>query len=111
MNERAELDKLTDRELVAYWNVLNTPCLKVDDGKIERHTTIVDDLLTSRNIPHEPGKRTELAEPAHDVLKIIRDARDYCAEHGEHPEMKIGDTVYQCFDDWAADLADTVLKD
>lgn len=58
MNEREELNALSDTELVAYWNILQTPGIKVDDGKTERHISIVSGLLTERNIPHEKGKRT-----------------------------------------------------
>lgn len=62
MDERQELDTMNDAELVAYWNILQAPCLKVDpDGKNERHKPIVSELLTERGIPHEDGKRTELA--------------------------------------------------
>lgn len=58
MNEKEELDKLTDIELVAYWNILQTPGIKVDDGKTERHIPIVSKLLDERNIPYKTGKRT-----------------------------------------------------
>lgn len=41
------------------------------------------------------------------ALEAIRDARDYHAEHGVYPP---GMGVDQCFDDWAADIASTVLE-
>lgn len=39
-------------------------------------------------------------------LQRIIHARDYHAEHGKYPPQ------YEivCFDDWAADIADTVLE-
>ena len=79
MNEREELDKLTDIELVAYWNILNTPGSKVDDGKTRRQTPIVSELLTERNIPHEKGKRTKSQEETqkedHSLEFLIYDER------------------------------------
>ena len=61
MNEAAALDALTDREAVAYWNILQFPVLVISDGKPERHRPIMDAILTRRGIPHQPGKRTVLA--------------------------------------------------
>lgn len=46
---------------------------------------------------------------AHDdmieALTRIRDARDYNADHGHYPPQY----GIVCFDDWAADIADTIL--
>lgn len=57
--EQAILDTMTDRELVAYWNILQFPVVVVgDDGKNERHLGMVSALLTERAIPHERGHRT-----------------------------------------------------
>ena len=57
--ERDQLDEMSDGELVSYWNILQTPCLKIDpDGDIERHAAIADELLDERGILHETGKRT-----------------------------------------------------
>jgi hypothetical protein len=57
--EMALLATMSDRELVAYWNILQFPVIIVgDDGKNERHLGIVDELLTLREIPHERGRRT-----------------------------------------------------
>lgn len=56
-----ELDKMTNKELVAYWNILqfNGRCIQVGDtDKNVRHTQLVDELLTKRSIPHQMGKRT-----------------------------------------------------
>jgi len=49
----------------------------------------------------------EALKLATDALTTIRDARDYCAVHGEYPPGYLGED--QEFDDWAADIADTVL--
>lgn len=38
-------------------------------------------------------------------LKQIRDARDEHAKSGKLPDAK-----YECFDDWAADVADSAIK-
>lgn len=56
--EKEQLDKMNDIELVAYWNILQTPGIKVDGGKTERHIPIVSRLLDERNIPYREGKRT-----------------------------------------------------
>jgi hypothetical protein len=56
-----ELDKMTNKELVAYWNILqfNGRCIQVGDtDKNARHTQLVDELLTKRSIPHQMGKLT-----------------------------------------------------
>ena len=39
-------------------------------------------------------------------LQRIAKARDHLAEHGHYPRYPDGPTDTQCFDDWAADLAD-----
>jgi hypothetical protein len=41
------------------------------------------------------------------ALKRIAFARDYCAEHGDYPRNMLGED--QQFDDWAADIATTVI--
>lgn len=43
------------------------------------------------------------------ALRTIRDARDHHANHGEYPEGTV-DPDYQCFDDWAADVAAKALS-
>lgn len=45
------------------------------------------------------------------ALTRIRNARDYHAEHGEYPQSPDGPSKDQCFDDWAADVADSVLPE
>ena len=52
---------MTDRELVAYWNILQFPGLVISDGKDDRHRGIVSALLTDRGIAHEAGHRTVAA--------------------------------------------------
>ena len=44
------------------------------------------------------------------ALIRIRNARDYRAEHGEYPQSPDGPGKGQCFDDWAADVADSACK-
>lgn len=60
MNESEQLDKMSDGELVAYWNVLQMGQRMIQDAeaknKTERHLPIVSELLAERNIPHEQGK-------------------------------------------------------
>ncbi len=51
MTEKQQLNTMTDRELVAYWNVMQFPGLVIGD-KTERHLPIVSDLLTQRGIAH-----------------------------------------------------------
>lgn len=44
------------------------------------------------------------------ALERIRDARDFCADHGGYPDPPAGpDTRTQSFDDWAADVAGAAL--
>ena len=42
-----------------------------------------------------------------DALRAIVEQREYHAEHGEYLPGTLGED--QCFDDWAADIAETVL--
>lgn len=42
-----------------------------------------------------------------DALRAIIEQRDYHAEHGSYRPGTMGED--QCFDDWAADIAETVL--
>ena len=42
-----------------------------------------------------------------EALKKIRDERDYLAEHGIYSPN--GPAAPDCFDDWAADIADTAI--
>ena len=79
-SEREQLDAMTDFELVAYWNILQTPGIKADDGKTERHKPIVDALLTERKIPHEKGKRTML-----DIQKPFDRSLDHLIYDEQNP--------------------------
>lgn len=56
--ERVELDTLTDREMVAYWNVLtmSAKCIGGSGDKNARHADMLRDLLSARGIPFEDGK-------------------------------------------------------
>ena len=58
--ERAALAKMTDNELVAYWNVLEMSGKTIQNeeakAKTQRHLPLVAELLTERGIPHEQGK-------------------------------------------------------
>jgi hypothetical protein len=62
VHEKLELGTMNDREIVAYWNILQFPTLNVDpERKRERHIALVSEILVGRGIPHEFGKRTVLA--------------------------------------------------
>ena len=43
------------------------------------------------------------------ALTHIINARDHYAEHNEYPLHPLGPNNDQCFDDWAADLAERAL--
>jgi hypothetical protein len=52
--EASELRTMIDQEAIAYWNILQFPTLNIDpDGKVERHTSIMDGILTERGLAHE----------------------------------------------------------
>lgn len=60
----AELRTMTDREAVAYWNVLQMDerMLRVgDDGGHELHAELMDIILDERGIAHERGALTRSA--------------------------------------------------
>jgi hypothetical protein len=61
--EARELSTLTDRELVAYWNVIqmSARCVGGKGGKNERHGKIVQGLLNGRGIKARPGKQLKAA--------------------------------------------------
>lgn len=48
-----------------------------------------------------------VTEQMADALRAVIEQRDYHAEHGSYRPGTMGDD--QCFDDWAADIAETVL--
>jgi hypothetical protein len=43
------------------------------------------------------------------ALHIIVNARDYHADTGDYPSYPYGPRKGQCFDDWAADLAEVAI--
>lgn len=57
-NERGQLALMTDRELVAYWNILQFwgRMIHGSEDKEWRHIRIVRSLLQERGIPYEYGK-------------------------------------------------------
>ena len=59
--ECRELSRLNDRELVAYWNVIqmSARCIGGGGGKNDRHLPIVQGLLYGRDIPVRPGHLIE----------------------------------------------------
>jgi hypothetical protein len=64
---------------------------------------------TSEHRPQRGARLSAQLANAHEALRRIRDARDHCAEHGVYPP-DFGVDGYECFDDWAADIAATVLR-
>ena len=50
---------------------------------------------------------TTITDQLAEALRAIREQRDHHAEHGHYRPGTMSDD--QCFDDWAADIADTVL--
>ena len=60
MSDRDQLNTMSDRELAAYWNIMQFPGLEIG-GTYAAHRPIVSALLTERGIPHQAGSRTVLA--------------------------------------------------
>lgn len=53
---------MTNRELVAWWNIQQFPGMKVADiEQVEQALRCTEAILTERGIPFERGARTELA--------------------------------------------------
>ena len=69
----------------------------------------LDDLTQTADLDTLKDRAYNAALPLTDALKLIRNARDYFAEHGEYQPDAGPDGVHQQFDDWAADLADRAL--
>lgn len=62
--EEFVLSQMTDREAVGYWNILqfDARCLTIGDtSKTERHTAVMDVILTERGVAHERGTLTRKA--------------------------------------------------
>lgn len=69
----------------------------------------LEDKATKRSArPVRKAPKDARADAMADALRRIRNARDYCAEHGRYPAGTVG--ADQAFDDWAADLADSALS-
>lgn len=79
-------------------------CCVVDiiDDDTERSSTFSSCTAHAFSASPPPGTLALLA-----LREIVR-ARDYHATHGIYPPGTV-DRANQCFDDWAADLADVVL--
>jgi hypothetical protein len=52
------LASMTDREMVAYWNIMQFPGMKIGVSTDTVNGPIVDALLDKRGIPHERGHLT-----------------------------------------------------
>ncbi len=56
MTVKQQLAELTNREIVAYWNILQMGCKMLGGGKTNPHLPLVGELLIERSIPHEEGR-------------------------------------------------------
>ena len=59
MTDREQVESMTDRQLVAFWNVLQFDA-RFGHRDIYKET-LVSMTLSEREIPHEIGKRTKVA--------------------------------------------------
>jgi len=62
--ERELMDELTNDELACFWNICQFGKSVIQAGDVDtqrRLETITDELLTERFIPHESGKRIQMA--------------------------------------------------
>jgi hypothetical protein len=59
MTDQDQVESMTDRELVAFWNVLQFNA-RFGNRDIYKET-LVSMTLSEREIPHEIGKRTKVA--------------------------------------------------
>jgi hypothetical protein len=61
--ERDDLEKMSDSELVSWWNILQMGrrMIQVGDAKElgERHIAMLQEIFADRHIPHEDGKLIE----------------------------------------------------
>jgi len=101
----AAIDKAA-KEKLRGWNSL---CAAIVDAIVAASKTLTD-------AGHEIARLRKQDKPipadviadAIEALRRIERARDYNAEHGHYPpEYEIRNDV--CFDDWAADIASTIL--
>jgi len=56
MTDKQQVENMTDRELVAAWNISQAGRRM---GNVHRAEGLFEDELKRRGIPHEVGKRTE----------------------------------------------------
>lgn len=88
-------------------------CAETDGPHAQNPETMACCVEAIDDTPPTPSSPTFSAAPPPGTLallalrEIVR-ARDYYAEHGIYPPGTV-DRENQCFDDWAADLADVVL--
>jgi len=54
----AQIRSMSDRELVAFWNVLQFSSRMVGSGRDTFREPLVSLVMSERKIPHEIGKRT-----------------------------------------------------
>ena len=55
---KSKLQQLSDRELIAYWNIIQAGARMFQIGnQCQNHYSIVSEILTERKISHEIGKR------------------------------------------------------
>jgi hypothetical protein len=59
MTDQDQVESMTDRELVAFWNILQFSA-RFGNRDIYKET-LVSMTLNERGIPHEIGKRTKVA--------------------------------------------------
>jgi len=71
----------------------------------ERWIAAWDAALAPAAAPTAPAPDVQMLV---DALRLIRNARDYYAAHGEY-QPDAGPGRDQCFDDWTADLVDQAL--
>lgn len=65
-------------------------------------------VIVARQVQPEFAQLFAAAPRMLAALRLIRDARDYNAEHGQYPAGSLGED--QEFDDWAADVAQTAIE-
>lgn len=58
---KESLAVMSDREIVAYWNIMQFPGLVVGKNRNDLHIPVVAEILTERGIPFERGARTVAA--------------------------------------------------
>jgi hypothetical protein len=69
----------------------------------------LETTVDEQEILVRPAGLTSLERELLAALTHIINARDHYAEHNEYPPHPLGPNNDQCFDDWAADLAERAL--